>query len=140
LDIGEHGHPHNTHSRSRRTDSAPHGIGVKTKPVARVDLRSSLDPDPLPAVARTEPGNNPNRSQTLRLRGLTRPRSFRDVQRGAYFALNGTDHHSHEEQGQAIGDYVRWRNAETQPKQGFAINSKIRRPDWQANYRAKVSC
>jgi transposase len=57
-----------------------------------------------------------------------------------YFALNGTDHHSHEEQGQAIGDYVRWRNAETQPKQGFAINSKIRRPDWQANYRAKVSC
>ena len=45
-----------THSRSRRTDSAPHGIGVKTKPAARVDLRSSLDPDPLPAYIRTEPG------------------------------------------------------------------------------------
>ena len=41
-DIGEHGNP-NTHRRSRRTDSAPPGIGVKTKPAARVDLRSSLD-------------------------------------------------------------------------------------------------
>jgi transposase len=57
-----------------------------------------------------------------------------------YFALNGTDHRSHEEQGQAIGDYVRWRNAEAQPKQGFAINSKIRKPEWQAHYRAKVPC
>jgi len=57
-------HPHNTHRRSRRTDSAPPGIGVKTKPAARVDLRSSPDPDPLPAFVRTEPGNGPNRSQT----------------------------------------------------------------------------
>jgi hypothetical protein len=70
LDIGEHGHPHNTHSRSRRTDSAPHGIGVKTKPAARVDLRSSPDPDPLPAVAHTEPGNNPNRSTNPSATGI----------------------------------------------------------------------
>jgi transposase len=57
-----------------------------------------------------------------------------------YFALNGTDHRGHEEQGQAIAGYVRWRNAEARPKRGFAIKSKIRSPDWQANYRAKVSC
>jgi transposase len=57
-----------------------------------------------------------------------------------YFALNGTDHRSHQEQGQAINDYIRWHNAQAQPKRGFAINSKIRKPDWQAHYRAKVSC
>lgn len=57
-----------------------------------------------------------------------------------YFALNGTDHRSHDEQGAAIGDYIRWRNRDAQPKRGFAINSKIRSPDWQANYPAKVSC
>jgi transposase len=57
-----------------------------------------------------------------------------------YFALNGTDHQSHEEQGDAIAAYVRWRNAQAEPKRGFAINSKIRRPEWQANYRAKVPC
>jgi transposase len=28
-----------------------------------------------------------------------------------YFALNGTDHRSHDEQNAAIGSYVRWRNA-----------------------------
>ena len=38
--------PYNTHNRSRQTDSAPPGIGVKTKPAARVDLRPSPDPDP----------------------------------------------------------------------------------------------
>ncbi len=57
-----------------------------------------------------------------------------------YYALNGTDHRSHDEQGQAIARYVRWRNARARPKRGFAINSKIRSPDWQANYQAKVSC
>jgi len=57
-----------------------------------------------------------------------------------YFALNGTDHRSHTEQGQAISAYIRWRNANTEPKRRFAINSKIRSPGWQANYRAKVSC
>ena len=56
-----------------------------------------------------------------------------------YFALNGTDHRSHTEQGDAIRDYIRWRNTHAEPKRGFAINSKIRSPDWQQNYRAKVS-
>lgn len=50
------------------------------------------------------------------------------------FALNGTDHRSHAEQGKAIGAYIRWRNQNTSPKTGFAINSKIRHPD----YRPKV--
>ena len=66
---------HNRTPRSRRDDSAPLGIGVKAKPAPRVDLRSSLDPDPLPAFVRTEPGIRRNRSQP---RGLTRPRPFRD--------------------------------------------------------------
>ncbi len=57
-----------------------------------------------------------------------------------YYALNGTDHRSHHEQDQAIARYVRWRNARARPKRGFAINSKIRSPDWQANYHAKVPC
>jgi transposase len=53
-----------------------------------------------------------------------------------YFALNGTDHRSHDEQGKAIKAYIVWRNAHAEPKRGFAINSKIRSPD----YRAKVPC
>jgi transposase len=57
-----------------------------------------------------------------------------------YFALNGNDHQDHTEQGHAIAAYVRWRNAHPEPKRGFAIKSKIRRPDWQTNYRVKVSC
>ena len=28
-----------------------------------------------------------------------------------YFALNGTDHRTHAEQGEAIAGYIRWRNA-----------------------------
>jgi len=54
-DDGEHGHPQ-LHTRSRRNDSAPLGISVKAKPAARVDLRSSLDPDPSLAYVSTEPG------------------------------------------------------------------------------------
>jgi transposase len=50
-----------------------------------------------------------------------------------YFALNGTDHRSHDEQDTAIGDYVRWHNRHARPKTGFAINSKIREPDYLAN-------
>jgi transposase len=53
-----------------------------------------------------------------------------------YFALNGTDHRSHDEQGKAIKAYMVWRNAHAEPKRGFAINSKIRSPD----YRANVPC
>lgn len=43
-----------------------------------------------------------------------------------YFALNGTDHRSHEEQNAAIAAYVRWRNARAQPKTNFAVDSPIR--------------
>ncbi len=53
---------------------------------------------------------------------------------------NGTDHRSHDEQNQAIARYVRRRNTRARPKRGFAINSKIRSSDWQANHQAKVSC
>jgi transposase len=50
-----------------------------------------------------------------------------------YFALAGTDHHSHAEQNAAIGAYVRWRNARARPKRHFAINSPIRQPDYMNN-------
>ncbi|WFE67423.1 transposase [Micromonospora sp. WMMD714] len=43
-----------------------------------------------------------------------------------YFALNGTDHHTHTEQDTAIGAYIRWRNHRAHPKAGFATGSKIR--------------
>ncbi len=43
-----------------------------------------------------------------------------------YFALNGTDHRSHDEQNAAIGAYVRWRNARAEPKTHFAPDSPIR--------------
>jgi hypothetical protein len=43
-----------------------------------------------------------------------------------YFALNGTDHRSHAEQGDAIAGYIRWRNARAQPKRDFASGSVIR--------------
>ena len=43
-----------------------------------------------------------------------------------YFALNGTDHRSHAQQNAAIAAYVRWRNAYTEPKVNFAIDSPIR--------------
>jgi hypothetical protein len=43
-----------------------------------------------------------------------------------YFALNGTDHRSHDERTAAIAAYVRWRNARAQPKTNFAVNSPIR--------------
>ncbi|TCB94490.1 transposase [Micromonospora zingiberis] len=33
-----------------------------------------------------------------------------------YFALNGTDHHSHAEQDAAIGDYIRWRQPTSTPE------------------------
>jgi hypothetical protein len=43
-----------------------------------------------------------------------------------YFALNGTDHRTHAEQGAAIAAYLRWRNARAQPKRDFAPGSVIR--------------
>lgn len=43
-----------------------------------------------------------------------------------YFALNGTDHQTHTEQGTAIADYMRWRNTRARPKRHFAPDSVIR--------------
>ncbi|MGW0251163.1 IS630 family transposase [Nocardia goodfellowii] len=46
------------------------------------------------------------------------------------FALNGTDHRSHGGQDDAIAAYIRWRNQHAEPKRDFAVNSKIRLPDF----------
>jgi hypothetical protein len=43
-----------------------------------------------------------------------------------YFAVNGTDHRTHEEQNAAIAAYIRWRNARGEPKTNFAPDSPIR--------------
>lgn len=43
-----------------------------------------------------------------------------------YFALNGTDHRSHDEQNATIASYIRWRNQRAQPKTNFARTSPIR--------------
>ncbi|MFI0425298.1 IS630 family transposase [Spongiactinospora sp. 9N601] len=53
-----------------------------------------------------------------------------------YFALNGTDHRSHEEQNAAIAAYVRWRNRHAAPKVSFAASSPIR--SW-TSYPTKVA-
>jgi transposase len=53
-----------------------------------------------------------------------------------YFALNGTDHRTHEEQNAAIAAYVRWRNARAEPKTNFAQDSPIRQ--W-THYPAKAA-
>jgi hypothetical protein len=62
----------------RRDDSAPPGASVKAKPASRVDLRSSLDTGPSPAYVRTQAGTGKTGHNRSLLRGLTRPRSFRD--------------------------------------------------------------
>ncbi|WP_338483169.1 hypothetical protein VM636_03370 [Streptomyces sp. SCSIO 75703] len=43
-----------------------------------------------------------------------------------YFALNATDHRSHDEQNAALAAYIRWRNTRTEPKTAFASDSPIR--------------
>lgn len=53
-----------------------------------------------------------------------------------YFALNGTDHRSHEGQNAAIAAYVRWRNARANPKTNLAPASPIR--SW-TEYPAKAA-
>lgn len=53
-----------------------------------------------------------------------------------YYALNGTDHRSHDEQNAAIAGYVRWRNAQAVPKTRFAASSPIR--SW-TSYPAKAA-
>ncbi|MET9315374.1 IS630 family transposase [Kribbella sp. NPDC003505] len=50
-----------------------------------------------------------------------------------YFTLDGSDYPSHTAQETAIAGYVRWRNKHAQPKRRFAIDSKIRRPDYLPN-------
>ncbi|ONI91363.1 IS630 family transposase [Actinosynnema sp. ALI-1.44] len=50
-----------------------------------------------------------------------------------YFTLDGSDYPSHTAQQTAIARYIRWANKHTAPKQHFAVNSKIRRPDYLPN-------
>ncbi|MFI1169958.1 transposase [Streptomyces melanogenes] len=53
-----------------------------------------------------------------------------------YFALNGTDHRSHDEQNAAVNAYIRWHNAHAMPKTAFAVDSPIR--TW-TQYPAKAA-
>jgi hypothetical protein len=50
-----------------------------------------------------------------------------------YFTLDGSDYPSHTAQETAIARYLRWRNHRCHPKRHFAVNSKIRRPDYLPN-------
>ena len=50
-----------------------------------------------------------------------------------YFTLDGSDYPSHAAQEAAIASYLRWRNRHSHPKRHFAVNSKIRRPDYLPN-------
>ena len=50
-----------------------------------------------------------------------------------YFTLDGSDYPSHAAQEAAIARYLRWRNQRCHPKRHFAVNSKIRRPDYLPN-------
>ena len=50
-----------------------------------------------------------------------------------YFTLDGSDYPSHTAQENAIAGYIRWRNKHAKPKRHFAIDSKIRRPDYLPN-------
>ncbi|GAA3061087.1 hypothetical protein GCM10010464_26820 [Pseudonocardia yunnanensis] len=50
-----------------------------------------------------------------------------------YFTLDGSDYPSHAAQETAIARYIRWANRHATPKRRFAVNSKIRRPDYLPN-------
>jgi len=50
-----------------------------------------------------------------------------------YFTLDGSDYPSHTAQETAIASYVRWHNKRARPKRHFAVDSKIRRPDYLPN-------
>lgn len=50
-----------------------------------------------------------------------------------YFTLDGSDYPSHAAQEAAIAGYARWRNRHCHPKRHFAVDSKIRRPDYLPN-------
>src|SRR5262249_1542721 len=73
-DAGEHGH-HPQHA-SRRAHHAPLGAGVKATPATRVDLRSSLDTDPLAGVCLHRAGNQDPAVTNSWPKGVDRPRPF----------------------------------------------------------------
>jgi hypothetical protein len=50
-----------------------------------------------------------------------------------YFTLDGSDYPSHTAQEAAIAGYLRWHNKRAKPKRRFAVDSKIRRPDYLPN-------
>jgi transposase len=50
-----------------------------------------------------------------------------------YFTLDGSDYPNHTAQEAAIAGYIRWHNKRARPKRRFAIDSKIRRPDYLPN-------
>lgn len=50
-----------------------------------------------------------------------------------YFTLDGSDYPSHAAQEAAIAGYLRRHNRHTTPKRHFAMNSKIRKPDYLPN-------
>jgi transposase len=50
-----------------------------------------------------------------------------------YFTLDGSDYPSHAAQENAIAGYLRWHNKHAKPKRRFAVDSKIRRPDYLPN-------
>ena len=50
-----------------------------------------------------------------------------------YFTLDGSDYPSHTAQEAAIAGYIRWHNKRARPKRRFAIDSKVRRPDYLPN-------
>jgi hypothetical protein len=50
-----------------------------------------------------------------------------------YFTLDGSDYPDQAAQATAIAGYIRWRNKHAQPRRHFALDSKIRRPDYLPN-------
>jgi transposase len=50
-----------------------------------------------------------------------------------YFTLDGSDYPTHAAQEAAIAGYIRWANRRAKPKRHFAVDSKIRRPDYLPN-------
>jgi len=50
-----------------------------------------------------------------------------------YFTLDGSDYPSYTAQETAIAGYIRWTNRRAKPKRRFAVDSKIRRPDYLPN-------
>jgi len=70
--------PHNSTPVSGATILRHSEPASRPRPLPRVDLRSSLDPDPSPAYVRTHAGNTQKPVTKSPTPGLTRPHSFRD--------------------------------------------------------------